>query len=361
MTPNTGKPKLDKSTTSLSTDSMEENNMSVKGSSFLPSDTLENNSKVDNDKKDTNGKLETDEHKKIPDMSQGDNNETLDLDEDSHVLDCPVCEEMFSEMRALTNHYSTAHTVITEDNDKTLENEKTLKKIDQNGVKTEKTTDSISKNTERIYYDESEPIIIKSGDNKVNSISDVLNLQSIKMEEMTKTALSVKTDINGKSNKSLIEPSEGNTPKTYEIPTEDPAPTPAKTTPKGSRMLKNLGSGLDGKAWACSDNHGQHPLVRTTKINNEGEYLESWDNTTAINNEGEYLENWDNTTAINNKEIEDKTLTSPMENAAMKRWLLLFSRHYSHIFLPLIFVNNYLLTYFNVARFQLSWKVLSLR
>ena len=64
--------KIDKSTTSLSTDSMEENNMSVKGPSFLPSDTLENNSKVDNDNEDTNGKLETDEHRKIPAISQND-------------------------------------------------------------------------------------------------------------------------------------------------------------------------------------------------------------------------------------------------------------------------------------------------
>ena len=161
MTRNIGKSKIDKSTTSLSTDSMEESNMSVKGSSCLPSDTLENNSKVDNDKEDTNGKLETDEHRKIPAISQNDkaahydikievsqnnkaaqydiiedHDETLEFDEDDYVLSCPVCEEMFPEMTALINHCNTAHYDIIEDNDEALEVEKSLKNSGQDVVQT---------------------------------------------------------------------------------------------------------------------------------------------------------------------------------------------------------------------------------
>ena len=99
MTQNIGEARIKKSTTILSTNSMEESNMSVKESPFLPSDTLENNSKVeninkkvdlaelvliqpkinveispiiDNDKEDTDGKLETDEHENIPPPSDYD-------------------------------------------------------------------------------------------------------------------------------------------------------------------------------------------------------------------------------------------------------------------------------------------------
>merc|ERR1712030_178185 len=41
----------------------------------------------------------------------------------------------------------------------------------------------------------SEPINIKCCDNNINSVSDVLNLQTIKVEEITKTAFSEKSDI----------------------------------------------------------------------------------------------------------------------------------------------------------------------
>jgi len=103
MTQKIEKSKIDKSNTSLSTDSMEENNMSVKGSSFLPSDTLENNSKVNNDKENTNGKLETKEHRKIPATSQND---------------------------------KAAHYDIIEDKDETLEVEKSLKNSGQDFMQT---------------------------------------------------------------------------------------------------------------------------------------------------------------------------------------------------------------------------------
>ena len=87
------------------------------------------------------------------------------------------------------------------------------------------------------------------------------------------------------------------TPTITEIPAENLAPTPAPTSSKGSRMLKNLESGLDGKAWGCNESHGRRLLVRTTKINDEEEYDEHWDNITTINDE----------------DIEEKTLTSPIE------------------------------------------------
>ena len=88
------------------------------------------------------------------------------------------------------------------------------------------------------------------------------------------------------------EPTTEDTPTITEIP--ETIPTPAPTTSKsskGSRELKNLGSGLDGKAWGCSGTHGRRLIVRTTKINEEEEYSEHWNNT---------------------RDIEDKTLTSPI-------------------------------------------------
>ena len=94
------------------------------------------------------------------------------------------------------------------------------------------------------------------------------------------------------------EPMDESTPEITEIPAEDPAPTPAPTTSKGSRMLKNLKSDLDGSAWACNDTHVWRLRVRTTKINEEEEYLDHWDNITTINDEN----------------IEEKTLTSPNES-----------------------------------------------
>ena len=93
------------------------------------------------------------------------------------------------------------------------------------------------------------------------------------------------------------EPIDDNTPKITEIPAENPAPAPATKPSSGSRMLKNLdSSGLDGKAWACNDTHGRRLRVQTSKINTEEEYSEHWDNTTSIDD----------------KEIEEKTLPSPI-------------------------------------------------
>ena len=94
------------------------------------------------------------------------------------------------------------------------------------------------------------------------------------------------------------EPMDENTPKITEIPSENPTPTQAPSTSKGSRMLKNLNSDLDGSAWACNDTHGRRLRVRTTKINEEEEYMDHWDNITTINEEN----------------IEEKTLTSPTES-----------------------------------------------
>ena len=93
------------------------------------------------------------------------------------------------------------------------------------------------------------------------------------------------------------EPMDDSTPTITEIPATNPTPAPTTSkSSKGSRELKNLDSGLDGKAWGCSTNHGRRLIVRTTKMNEEEEYSEHWNNTTLINDE----------------EIEDKTLTSPI-------------------------------------------------
>ena len=66
------------------------------------------------------------------------------------------------------------------------------------------------------------------------------------------------------------EPEEEGTPSTIEAPTESPAADTAPASSRGSRLLKNLESNLDGKAWACNDTHGRRLRVRTTAIN-EGE------------------------------------------------------------------------------------------
>ena len=58
---------------------------------------------------------------------------------------------------------------------------------------------------------------------------------------------------------------------------------PLEETPrprKGQRELRNLDSGLDGKAWECSGTHERRRLrVRTTGVQEEDEYQDNWDNT----------------------------------------------------------------------------------
>ena len=103
----------------------------------------------------------------------------------------------------------------------------------------------------------------------------------------------------------------------------NPAHAPAQTTSKGSRMLKNLNSTLGGAAWACNDTHDRHLRVKTTKINAEKEYLDHWDNTTPIND----------------KDIDEKTLTSPILKCMNRKSLYLFQTIMST---HSLFVNNYI-------------------
>ena len=144
------------STTILSTDSMEESNMSIKESSFLPSGTLENNSKVeninnkvdlaelvliqpkinveispiiDNDKEDTDGKLESDEHKKIPPPFDYDLED--DLENKSNIIKIELTQNIgetqieksttiLSNIKIeVSQNAEKAHYDIIEDNDET--------------------------------------------------------------------------------------------------------------------------------------------------------------------------------------------------------------------------------------------------
>ena len=67
--------------------------------------------------------------------------------------------------------------------------------------------------------------------------------------------------------------------------TDTPAETPVPAAPKGSRMLKNLESNVDGKAWACTDTHKRRLRVKTAGIKEEDEYYDHWDNTIPLENE----------------------------------------------------------------------------
>ena len=71
---------------------------------------------------------------------------------------------------------------------------------------------------------------------------------------------------------------------------ETTAPTiPEATMPSNTKLppaLRKLKTGLDGKAWECTDTHRPRLRVRTTGIQEEEEYQDSWDNTIpAENNE----------------------------------------------------------------------------
>ena len=58
-------------------------------------------------------------------------------------------------------------------------------------------------------------------------------------------------------------------------------PTPEATqpeTPKVPAAVRKLKSDLDGKAWECTSSHRQRFKVTTASVDQENEYLESWDN-----------------------------------------------------------------------------------
>ena len=60
---------------------------------------------------------------------------------------------------------------------------------------------------------------------------------------------------------------------------------PETTTPSNNKpnlAQKRLGSGLDGNYWKCSETHGRRLRVRTTGLQEEEEYLDSWDNTIPV-------------------------------------------------------------------------------
>ena len=55
--------------------------------------------------------------------------------------------------------------------------------------------------------------------------------------------------------------------------------TPKPSSTKGQREIRNLESGLNGKAWECTETHRPRLRVKTTGIKEEEEYMGSWDNT----------------------------------------------------------------------------------
>ena len=74
-----------------------------------------------------------------------------------------------------------------------------------------------------------------------------------------------------------------------EVPTQNPevkqepldeTPKPQRT--KVPRALRNLESNLEGKAWESTETHGPRLRVRTTEIQEEEEYQDSWDNTISM-------------------------------------------------------------------------------
>ena len=97
------------------------------------------------------------------------------------------------------------------------------------------------------------------------------------------------------------EPMEDNSPPSTDTPAETPAATPAPAAPKGSRMLKNLESNLDGKAWACTDTHKRRLRVRTAGIEEEDEYYDHWDNTIQLEDETQ-----ENTIPAEDKILEEE-------------------------------------------------------
>ena len=73
-------------------------------------------------------------------------------------------------------------------------------------------------------------------------------------------------------------------PEIKKEPVEAPATltTPEVNQPTVQKLpasVKRLQSNLDGKAWECTDTHRPRLRVKTTGIQEEEEYMESWDNT----------------------------------------------------------------------------------
>ena len=78
--------------------------------------------------------------------------------------------------------------------------------------------------------------------------------------------------------------------------TEDPSPiTTESTTPpdsKTSLAKRRLDTGLDGNYWQYTETHGRRLRVKTTKLQKEEEFWDSWDNTINMDEpkaEGERL------------------------------------------------------------------------
>ena len=57
---------------------------------------------------------------------------------------------------------------------------------------------------------------------------------------------------------------------------------PSPSNKKSDLALRRLDSGLDGNHWECTETHRRHLRVRTTGIQEEEEYLDSWDNTIPV-------------------------------------------------------------------------------
>ena len=70
-----------------------------------------------------------------------------------------------------------------------------------------------------------------------------------------------------------------------EIPEDtSPTTTDAATSPdpKASLAQRRLGTGLDGNYWQCTETHGRRLRVKTTTLQKEEEYRDSWDNTVIM-------------------------------------------------------------------------------
>ena len=79
-------------------------------------------------------------------------------------------------------------------------------------------------------------------------------------------------------------------PKIKQEPTET-STTPDKpeesqpTTQKVPAAVRRLQSNLDGKAWECTETHRPRLRVKTTGIEEEAEYMGSWNNTVPAKEE----------------------------------------------------------------------------
>ena len=69
------------------------------------------------------------------------------------------------------------------------------------------------------------------------------------------------------------------TPENPENPSPNTTETATPSDPKASLVQRRLGTGLDGNYWQSTESHGRRLRVRTTKLQEEEENLDSWDNT----------------------------------------------------------------------------------